>query len=221
MLSVIATSTYWPSPVARACQSAAIVPNAANRPGTVSPAPPPTLTGCSASSAGDAHPSAHRLRDDVERRPLDVGAVAAGLVAEAAHRGVDEARIDGLQRLVAEAHACRARRRGSSRPARRRRTRPSAGACPRRASGRSRSSACCGCRPGTGRRNGAPSSSPERSHATEEVAFGRLDLDDVGAVVGEHLRAERSCQCVRQVEDAHALQGASVLQHVVSDGCMK
>ncbi len=49
MLSVIATSTYCPCPVARACHSAAIVPNAANRPGTVSPAPPPTFTGCPAS----------------------------------------------------------------------------------------------------------------------------------------------------------------------------
>ena len=47
----------------------------------------------------------------------------------------------------------------------------------------------------------------ERRHAPRRVAAVRaLDLDDVGAVVGEQLGAVRPRDVVREVEDLDALQ---------------
>ena len=40
-----------------------------------------------------------------------------------------------------------------------------------------------------------------RTPATRAVAVGRLDLDNLGAVVAEHLGAERSCQNARKIDD--------------------
>ena len=52
--------------------------------------------------AGDAHDAAHRLRDRIVGRPVRIGAFPAALVAEAAQRGIDEARIGLRQRLIGQ-----------------------------------------------------------------------------------------------------------------------
>ena len=61
--------------------------------------------------AGVADEAAHGLGHDVEGRPAGVGALAGAGIAEAADGGVDELRVAGVQRLVAEAepvhHAAR------------------------------------------------------------------------------------------------------------------
>ena len=63
--------------------------------------------GRAARLAGDAHDAAHALDDDVEGGLVAVG---AGL-AEAGGGGVDEARVAGGERLVAEAEAVHGARR--------------------------------------------------------------------------------------------------------------
>ena len=45
-------------------------------------------------------------------------------------------------------------------------------------------------------------------HGAQQVAARRLDLDDVGAVVGQRARADRADDDGRQVDDAHAGQRA-------------
>ena len=52
--------------------------------------------------SGDAHHAAHRLRDDVVRRPVHVGALAGARIAETTDRRIDELRVDLVQRLVTE-----------------------------------------------------------------------------------------------------------------------
>ena len=42
----------------------------------------------------------------------------------------------------------------------------------------------------------------------ERVAAGRLDLDHVGALLGEQQHAERAGDAPRQVEHAHTVQGS-------------
>ena len=53
---------------------------------------------------------------------------------------------------------------------------------------------------------GAVGTDEVRRHAAGDVAHRRLHLDDVGAEVGQHLRAERPGQHLRQIEHAHARQ---------------
>ena len=55
----------------------------------------------------------------------------------------------------------------------------------------------------------APRPVPHRVAAVvaERVAAGRLDLDDVGALLGEQQHAERAGDPPRQVEDADTVQG--------------
>ncbi len=55
-------------------------------------------------SGGGDH-ATHRLRHDVEGGPVGVGALAGARVAEAADGGVDDARVAGAERLVADAQA--------------------------------------------------------------------------------------------------------------------
>jgi hypothetical protein len=55
--------------------------------------------------AGDVRQPAHALGDDVERRPVHVGALPGARIAEAAHRRVDDARVAGGDHLVAAAEA--------------------------------------------------------------------------------------------------------------------
>src|SRR5207253_6480674 len=54
-----------------------------------------------------------------------------------------------------------------------------------------------------------------RSVTTGFVAFGRLDLDHVGAVIAEHHAAERPCQHPTQVQDAETVQRPGHAVHVV------
>ena len=92
---------------------------------------------------GDTHHAAHRLRDDVVRRPVDVRALAGARVAEAADRGIDEFRVDRRAATRSRDRVCPSRRRDSFRPARRRRA-PVGGSCPfrLRSSDRRRSIVC-------------------------------------------------------------------------------
>src|SRR5215475_13608168 len=46
-----------------------------------------------------------------------------------------------------------------------------------------------------------------RAPAARHVALGRLDLDHVRAVVGEHGGRKRAGEGVREVEDGHVLEG--------------
>ena len=55
--------------------------------------------------AGDGHDAAHRLADHVVGREVRVGTLARAHVAEAADRGIDQLRVAGVQRFVAEAEA--------------------------------------------------------------------------------------------------------------------
>ena len=43
-------------------------------------------------------------------------------------------------------------------------------------------------------------------HGAQQVAAGRLDLDHLGAIVGERARADRADDHGREIDDAHALE---------------
>ena len=49
-----------------------------------------------------------------------------------------------------------------------------------------------------------------RTETTRLVAGRRLDLDHVGAVIGEDLRAQRTGEHARQVDDDESLQRAAL-----------
>ena len=53
----------------------------------------------------------------------------------------------------------------------------------------------------------APDAGRDRHHVPVAVARGRLDLDDVGAEVGEEHAAERPRDVLRVLDDAHAFEG--------------
>ena len=55
--------------------------------------------------AGDAHDPAHRLRHDVEGRPVGIGTGARTRIAEAAHGGIDQAGVELGQALVGQTQA--------------------------------------------------------------------------------------------------------------------
>ena len=52
-------------------------------------------------------------------------------------------------------------------------------------------------------------------HLPRRVAGGRLDLDHVGAEIGEQHRAERAGHHLRGVEDAQTIEGAGESGHLV------
>lgn len=159
---------------------------------------------------GDGHQTAHGLRDDVEGRPVPVGAVPARLVAEAANRGVDQAGIAGREGVVVETEAVH-----------------DAGGevldddvgvvdqaqqyvaglgllqvqheRPLVAIGRLEHPAVV-----AGFVVGG-----ERAGVAEEVAARRLHLDHVGALVGEQRRAERPGEGLGEVDDPHPVEGAA------------
>ena len=55
--------------------------------------------------AGDAHDPAHRLRHDVEGRPVGIGTRARTRIAESAHGGIDQARVELGQAFVGQSQA--------------------------------------------------------------------------------------------------------------------
>jgi hypothetical protein len=58
---------------------------------------------------------------------------------------------------------------------------------------------------------------PGRAPGARVVAdFGALDLDDVGAIVGEQLSAPRTREHAAQVEHAHALERPGKAAHAVN-----
>ena len=91
-------STCWPSPVRSRAWSAARMPQAAKRPAPRSVSGTPTFTGGRIRLAGHRHQPGHALRHQVE--PALVRR-RAGL-AVARDRGVDDARVQGVQRAVIE-----------------------------------------------------------------------------------------------------------------------
>ena len=107
--------THWPSPDLSRSSSAVRMPIAANSPVTISAIGMPTRIGPRPGSPVTDIKPAHALHDLVDAGPVLVGAV----LAEGGNAGEDEARIDGLQRLVVEAKPRSSRRGGSSRPAHR------------------------------------------------------------------------------------------------------
>ena len=53
----------------------------------------------------------------------------------------------------------------------------------------------------------------ERPREARHLAAGRLDLDDVGAEVGEQHRAVRPGERLREVDDPHTLERADAIVH--------
>ena len=133
--------------------------------------------------------------------------------AVAGQRGVHDPGVDGEQAVGVEAVALLAvgeevgqedlagRRRGGA-PARR----PPAGRRP------PRSTACPGCRPGTtGRRRAAGSRRASfgwREIVAHRIAPGRLDLDDVGAEIGQDRAGRGSRHPAGQLEHRHTVEGS-------------
>ena len=138
-----------------------------------------------AGQAGDRHQAAHALRDLVEAGPLRVGPV----LAEAGDAAVDDARVDLRPASRSRCRGGTSRRGGNSRRSRR----PSATSFLRIAMPSARlqverdASACCGAGSGSRSRRAA-AERRRRRHA-----LGHLDLDHVGAPVGElaHRRSGR------------------------------
>ena len=100
--SIIATSTNWPSPVARAWCSAASTPATIIVAGYRSPIDGPQATCSPPFGAGVGDHPAHRLGDHVVGRPRRVRAGTGARVAEAADRAVHQLRVGLAQHLVAE-----------------------------------------------------------------------------------------------------------------------
>ena len=157
--------------------------------------------------------AARRSRSRLHRRDARVGLdhvvvdALSGVrpaLAEAADRDVDQLGLRGAQRGLADAHARRPRRGGSS--ARRRRRRRDQLAQQRAPAGRAeveRERALAAVRDrGTGRHAAARG----RSRAARRPAR-RLDLDHVGALVGEDRRGERARDHRGAVHDADAGEG--------------
>ncbi len=145
-----------------------------------------------------AERAAHRLEREVVRRTVTIGA----LMPERADRAVDEARIARAQRVVARDRDGRRRRDGRSRRTRRR--------CRTASSSRSRCAASL--RSSTTlflprlklRKNTVAGPSDEPDVAAGIAFARRLDLDHLGAVVGERHRQIRPRQERRQIDDAQA-----------------
>ena len=164
--------------------------------------------------AGDAHPAAHRLRDDIEGRPAHVRAAAACNVAEAADRRVDEPRILSFQGVVPEPqllHRAGAvildqRVRAAHKLAHERDALwilEIDGGRPLVAVARLEQAAevprLVVIAPG--------------SDFAKEVAFQRLDLDDFRTVVGEHLRAKWPGKRVSHVDNPQTRERARIVCH--------
>ena len=81
---------HWPSPELSRSSSATRMPCAASRPAHRSATGMPTRTGPVARQAGHRHQAAHALRDLIEARPLGIRPV----LAEAGDAGEHDARID-------------------------------------------------------------------------------------------------------------------------------
>ena len=151
---------------------------------------------------GDRHQPADRLDDEVVAR---AGRAAGPVRAVAADREVDEPRVEGPRARRRRTRAARAP------PGRRFSTRTSAPARSRR-----RTSAPSGVlqveadralvavdrqEVGRGPRAGRRVADPRRTPAARRVAVGRLDLDDVGAEVGQEHRRVGAGEDRREVDD--------------------
>ena len=136
-----------------------------------------------------------RRDERVEPRAVGVRAV----VAVGGDRAVHEARVERAERVVVDPELAWSRRGRSSR-------------CTTSASRASaRKPVVVGRRRG-GRapRCACPGATPARPRTTRErVAAGRLDLGDVGAVVGEQHAGHRTGDAGREVEDVDALQDSA------------
>lgn len=152
--------------------------------------------------AGDRHDAAHRLRDDVERRPILIGGSPGTRVAETAQASIDEPRVDRAQHVPAQTqpvHDTRAEvlDHGVG-VADQRLQRPRAAlsleieddavlVAPDALEIPRKLPFAGGLRP-SGR-------------GAAHVAFGALDLDDLCTLIGEHHRAIGPGQHLRQVDD--------------------
>jgi len=198
------TSTYWPWPVARGPRAPQRRHGAkgAEQAGDGVRRAAADLGRVVRVGAGHAHPAPHGLGHDVEGRPVHVGALAAAPVAEAADRGVDQARIDGRQGLIAQAHPVHHagaevlhHRVGAGDQLAQQL--PALGllqvdddaALVAVAGGEEAAVLVLGV-------VGAV-----RAALAEEVAAGRLDLDHLGAMIGQQLGAERAGHGVAQVDN--------------------
>ena len=196
------TSRKQPSPVVARPARAATIASAAVRPPTrvADREADPQRRGLR--RAGDAHHAGQALDDLVVGGRL---AHRAGL-AEAADRAVDEPRVELAQHAASRTPAGPARRPGSSRPARRRRS--TSPRTPARSPGSLRSSST-DFLPAFWARNDAPSpaslSSGSGPEMPGEVTLpGHLHLHDLGAEQRELVGAVRPGEDVGQVEHPDA-----------------
>ncbi|MNN21727.1 hypothetical protein D3C81_1350590 [compost metagenome] len=156
---------------------------------------------------GDAHHAAHGLRDHVIGGPPRIGAGARARVAEAAHGAVDQARIRFAQRFVSQSeplHHAGAEVLDDD-----------VGTIDQLA----HNADALGRLQVHGNRTLVAIDAleiaavvaqrvvfTERAGEARAVAGHGFDLDDVGAVVGQDLRAERAGEHLREVDDAQAGQ---------------
>src|SRR5438093_1206622 len=163
---------------------------------------------------GDRHDSADRLRDHVERRPIEVRALAGMGIGEAADRGVDDSGIAVAQSLIGEPQAPHHAGaivldhdlRGfdqleedfaALRPLEVERDRRFVAIDTLEIAGE----------------GAQPVARMERTDLARAVAFEWLDLDHLGALIREHHGAERTGQHLGEIDYAQALERATRRSH--------
>ena len=155
----------------------------------------PLDCGCSGSSCRLQYP-AQRHRDIVVGRPRTVG---PGL-AEAGDRAMDQPGVGGLEDVLSQSELGHDRRAGSS-PAARRRARELEQDRSSRVGAQVELDAALAAIVGDEVRAVLPA-----AEAAERIALRRLDLDDLGAEIGQHQARERRRDHRAQLDDAHALE---------------
>ena len=157
----------------------------------------PLDCGCAGSTAGSGYRSAPPPH--CRRRPR-----AEARSRRSRDRAMDQPGIRGLEHVVRQAEPLHRCRDGSSPTGHRRARRARAGSLgPHRCAGRAQCCACRGCR----RRNSGCSA--RRENTERDRRRCGLDLDHLGAEVGEHQAGERRGDHRAQLDDPHALENSS------------
>ena len=181
------TRLTWTEPVRGRATSAASAPTAHSSPAMRSSSATPAFVGGPSGVAGDRHQAADGLRQQVVGGPIGIGS------GEAADARDDQGRVAGTERIGLEAQACRRGRPVVVHEQVGRREQAleagAAGIGPQ-VEHDAALVAVHRCEVGAAPiRRVAP---PRRTPAAGLVAVGRLDLDDVGAEIGEQHGRERA-----------------------------
>ncbi len=168
--------------------------------------------------AGDAHDSRHALNEEVVAGALGV---RAGL-AEAGHRAVDEPRIERLQALVVEPELLQTADLEILKEHIGARREPAHDLAPPVGGEISDNRAFAAiARVEIGGRFLPLRFDEGRTPAARLVALRTLDLDDVGAEIGERLSGGRAREHARELDDAQSRKGARAQKNACRPVCAR